>query len=443
MNNVHFKKNTHGKDGSFLKKNFFFITYSFIMALRPAMSEIKGNNLPRIKVTNQALIREAIYKFGPISRLDITKLLDLTFPTITTNISLMLEDGLLVEKCDDSSSSGRGRKTMLVDINPKSRLFMGIEMRRHASYAVIVDLKGNLISQKSVKRFHDDYEGSLEEACSLALVLLEESGMTWNDITGLGFCLPGIVDSKNGVLAIHPRFKWKGRNTKEDVRRATGYNGLITVVNNTCARVYGASLFNSSVFMGADHAAYMYAGTGIKCPLVFSLKNHFGSIVGEGEVGHMVVNVSGPLCECGNHGCLESYASENAILREADRMAVEHKSPLLSSLYSDHRLEIKDVLYGMDMGDRECIRIVTEALDYLSLAIANVNNFVKPDCVVVECKLFEREENKKIFEMALKRNLSWNSILDYNLSYVKCDEFNGALGSSAAAIRENLQLFME
>ena len=61
----------------------------------------------------------------------------------------------------------------------------------------------------------------------------------------------------------------------------------------------------------------------------------------------------------------------------------------------------------------------------------------------MECKLFEREENKKIFEMALKRNLSWNSILDYNLSYVKCDEFNGALGSSAAAIRENLQLFME
>ena len=105
------------------------------------MSEIKGNNLPRIKVTNQALIREAIYKFGPISRLDISKRLDLTFPTITTNISLMLEDGLLIEESDGSPSSGRGRKTMLVDINPSSRLFMGVEMRRHASYAVIVDLK--------------------------------------------------------------------------------------------------------------------------------------------------------------------------------------------------------------------------------------------------------------------------------------------------------------
>ncbi|MGN1178506.1 MAG: ROK family protein, partial [Candidatus Ornithospirochaeta sp.] len=277
------------------------------------MSEIKGNNLPRIKVTNQALIREAIYKFGPISRLDISKRLDLTFPTITTNISLMLEDGLLVEKSDESSFPiGRGRKTMLVDINPKSRLFMGVEMRRHASYAVIVDLKGNIISKKSLKSFNDDYEGSLSAACNLAFSLLEESGMNWSDITGLGFCLPGIVDSKKGVLEVHPRFKWKNRDTREDVRKATGYNGLITIVNNTCARVYGSSLFNSSVFKGADHAAYMYVGTGIKCPLVFSLRNHFGSIVGEGEVGHMVVNPSGPECECGNHGCLESYASENA-----------------------------------------------------------------------------------------------------------------------------------
>ena len=187
----------------------------------------------------------------------------------------------------------------------------------------------------------------------------------------------------------------------------------------------------------------MYVGTGIKCPLVFSLRNHFGTIVGEGEVGHMVVNPSGPECECGNHGCLESYSSENAILREARKAVSENKSPLLSSISSTRELEISDILSGMDQGDEECIRMVTNALEYLSLAIANVNNFVKPDCVVVECRLFEREENKAIFESALKRNLSWNSILDYNLSYVKSDEFNGALGSSAAAIRDNLQLFME
>ena len=121
----------------------------------------------------------------------------------------------------------------------------------------------------------------------------------------------------------------------------------------------------------------------------------------------------------------------------------ENRSPLLSSLSSSHDLEISDILYCMDQGDKECLEIVTNALEYLSLAIANVNNFVKPDCVVVECRLFEREENKRIFESALKRNLSWNSILDYNLSYVKSDEFNGALGSSAAAIKDNLQLFME
>lgn len=407
------------------------------------LSETIGNNLPRIKVSNQALIREAIYKFGPISRLDISNRLNLTFPTITTNISLMLSEGLLVEKDSSSSTVMRGRKTMLVDFDPKARIFMGVEMRRHASHVVIVDLRGNVLAFKSSMSFQDGYEEALKEACNLALSVLEENNMTWDDISGLGFCLPGIVDSAKGVLEIHPRFKWKGKNTKEDVRKATGYNGNITVINNTCARVYGASLFNNSVFKGADHAAYMYVGTGIKCPLVFSLKNHLGSIVGEGEVGHMVVNPSGPQCECGNHGCLESYASENAILREADRVAREGKSPILSSLYSDHTLTIGDLLYAMDQGDKTSIEIVTRALDYLSLAIANVNNFVKPDCVVVECKLFSREENKTIFEDALNRNLSWNSILDYDLSYVEYKVENGAMGAAAAAIKDNLQLFME
>ena len=105
-----------------------------------------GNNLPRIKVSNQSAIRETIYKFGPISRTDIANRLNLTFPTITTNINLMINEGLLEEKDSESIPGSRGRKTMLVDYVPSSRLFLGVEMRRHASYATIVDLRGRTLA---------------------------------------------------------------------------------------------------------------------------------------------------------------------------------------------------------------------------------------------------------------------------------------------------------
>lgn len=401
-----------------------------------------GNNLPRIKVSNQSAIREVVYKFGPISRMDISQRLNLTFPTITTNINLMIAEGLM-EESDKENSGGRGRKTMLVDFNPSSRLFLGVEMRRHASYAVIVDLRGNTISYKKRSVFHDGYEESLSEACSLALEMMEESSITWSMLSGFGLCLPGIVDPENGVLEIHPRFKWKEKNVREDVKRRTGTPLDVTVVNNTCARVYGASLFEHTVFKGADHAAYMYVGTGIKCPLVFSLRNHFGQIVGEGEVGHMVMNPQGPQCACGNHGCLESYASESAIVSAATKAAEEGRSELLKSLYMDHSLTFDDILYAEEQGDKETLEIVGKAVEYLSLAIANINNFVKPECVVVDCRLFVLEENRRMLEEDVKRNLSWSNLLDYDLSYIESKEDSGARGAAAAAIRDNLQIFIE
>ena len=402
-----------------------------------------GNNLPRIKVSNQSAIRETIYKFGPISRTDIANRLNLTFPTITTNINLMISEGLLEEKDSESIPGSRGRKTMLVDYVPSSRLFLGVEMRRHASYATIVDLRGRTLAYSYRKVFHDSYEGSMKEALDTALTMMDEKGYSWNDLSGFGFCLPGIVDAEKGILDIHPRFKWKELNVKEDVERATGCTVPITVLNNTCARVYGASLFNCEVFKGADYAAYMCVGSGIKCPLVFSLRDTFGTIVGEGEVGHMVMDPDGPVCRCGNHGCLESYASDSSLIDSAYRAIERGESTILEEMSKTRRITVDDIVTAEAMGDDFSLSLVTKAVKYLSLAIANANNFVKPDCTVVESRLFKIERNRKMLEEYVRSNLSWSSILEYDLSFVDYREEGGARGAAAAAIRDNLQIFME
>ena len=87
-----------------------------------------GNNLPRVKVQNQFSIKEIVYKFGPISRIEIAERLGLTLPTITTSVSSMIKNGLLKEVEQDHSVKSLGRRTMLVDINENSRRFMGIEI---------------------------------------------------------------------------------------------------------------------------------------------------------------------------------------------------------------------------------------------------------------------------------------------------------------------------
>ena len=84
------------------------------------MDKSLGGNLPRIKVQNQFAIKEVIYKFGPISRIEIAQRLGLTLPTITTSVSMMLKRGLLKEVDSSPNHKALGRKTMLVDINENS-----------------------------------------------------------------------------------------------------------------------------------------------------------------------------------------------------------------------------------------------------------------------------------------------------------------------------------
>ena len=104
-----------------------------------------GNNLPRVKVQNQFSIKEIVYKFGPISRIEIADRLGLTLPTITTSVSSMIKNGLLKEVEQDHSVKSLGRRTMLVDINENSRRFMGIEIRGGLSSASISMFRSSVL----------------------------------------------------------------------------------------------------------------------------------------------------------------------------------------------------------------------------------------------------------------------------------------------------------
>ena len=91
---------------------------------------VRGNNLPRVKISNQSSILRMIYHCGPIKRAEIAERLGLTLPTITTNINSMIADGIVMETgCAGELSGGLGRKARLVDIVPEARHFIGVEVQ--------------------------------------------------------------------------------------------------------------------------------------------------------------------------------------------------------------------------------------------------------------------------------------------------------------------------
>jgi len=402
--------------------------------------KVRGNNLPRIKTTNQFLIREAVYLKSPVSRIEIASDLGLTLPTVTTNISTLIEKGLMRELPEPVRTGSLGRRTMLVDVVPDARLFIGVEIRGTLRRSVVVNLRGKVLASGADDTFYTDYDLALESAVDITRKMISESGISLDRITAVGICIPGLVDSHEGVLGVHPGYQWEKKTVCKDFASKLGYSGDVRLENNAIARAYGISLFDHGKLKDASTFAYMFVAAGIACPLLSDVKNRFGTIAGEGEVGHMVMNPDGPECICGNHGCLETYASERIILQKAEECLKNGSAPVLKEIIeAGNPLDMTSVVESQKRGDPAIQKIISDAILYLGLAIANIDNFVKPECVVIECRLFDNPDNRESLMKIINNNLYRKTFNDYRFSFLQSDEYSGAKGAAAVAIKGDIE----
>ena len=266
--------------------------------------------------------------------------------------------------------------------------------------------------------------------------------MKKEDIKAVGLTIPGIVDREKNCLVIHPGYRWADKALSDDFRSHTGYEGEIHVENNTIARAYAMSLFSKDEISDVDSLAYMYVSTGIACPLLSSIGSRFGEVTGDGEVGHMVMNPEGPMCVCGNRGCLESYSSEKSIIDRAEHLS--SSSDILSLKRKEKgSLNIEDIVDAAQKGDEVSDSLIRNAIKYLALAIANINNFVRPECIAVECALFSKEEYRNLLLSTVQDNLYRIVNPKNRFIFLPKDELRGAKGAAAIAIMHSLEEYIQ
>ena len=115
-----------------------------------------------------------------------------------------------------------------------------------------------------------------------------------------------------------------------------------------------------------------------------------------------------------------------------------------SSIYQKKQfLDIADVLEASEKGDEEVKKIIFKAIRYLGLAIANIENFVRPEYMVIEGKIFDVEENRKVLMNVVYKNLYRGTFQDLKLHFKSSDDLSGAVGASAVAIKRDLESFLE
>jgi glucokinase len=189
-----------------------------------------------------------------------------------------------------------------------------------------------------------------------------ELGRSVGPVDSVGIALPGLFD-ENGVIVLLPNLygAWTGTPAREPLE--AGFDAPVRLINDGHAFALAESTLGAG--RGAANVMCVVCGTGIGGGLVLGGRLHLGPNLRAGEFGHHTVSEHGPLCECGNRGCLELYAGARAIAATAGAPSFH------------------DTVLRARAGDDAALHALARAGELIGLAIANVLIFLAPDRVVV------------------------------------------------------------
>lgn len=383
------------------------------------------------KLSNRSRILECIYRNAPIARTDIAEETEITPATVTANVTALLAEGVVEELGEifpEENSSGR--KRVLIDIIPSCAYSIGIEFTQKALVICITDLKGTILF-KQIKPFSEDLALRItDEIIEGTKALVLESGLGWNQFIGIGIAVPGHISQDQNSLVTN-RKTWDAFSPSK-IRQA--FPLPVACENNARCMALGEYLFDPG--NSPDSFAFFHVGLGMFCANMVEGDMFLGNNYVAGEIGHTIVNESGRRCECGKYGCLQTYSSENWLLKNA-RMAYRNTpNTILHSLVkNESQITIGTITNAYSMGDPVIGMYITDALKYLGITTSNIAIIMNPGKIFLHGQLFDNEDIRKELMDYIERQLLFvDSTYADNIEILPYHLTDGAAGASALAV---------
>ncbi|KHL17125.1 UNVERIFIED_CONTAM: ROK family transcriptional regulator [Mumia flava] len=331
----------------------------------------------RAETPTQSRILRLVRDEGPMSRVDLADRLAVSRTTVAAEVSRLVDLGL-AEDAGPAASRG-GRRSTMVDLDGRLR-FVGIDVRATSVHVAVTDGRLTVLSRTSqpsdVRR---GPELVLADALALTRKLLAEDGV--ERPAGVGIGLPGPVDFHAGVPVSPPIMPgWDGYPVRDALSRELGSPVLID--NDVNVMALGEQ--HNGVARGARDFLFVKIGTGIGCGIVVDGQLYRGADGCAGDIGHIGVAPSGPVCACGRVGCLEATFGGAALARDAAAAARDGRSEVLAArLAAEGGLRAEDVGEAVAQGDATARRLVVDGGRRVGSVLASLTSFFNPDLIVI------------------------------------------------------------
>ncbi len=264
----------------------------------------------QIKQNNQKLIYHYIYKNKQVSQQDIAYHLRLSRPTVTTNLTVLENDGLIC-KCGRIDTEFAGRKAAAYSIVPDFRISFGVEILKNEVKIIAVNLYGEKIGRVVYEILYENTEIYQKQICRKILEFKVSLGVNDEQVLGIGFAMQGLISPD---------------------RQTVLYGRILSCSGLSIASFTKYLPYPCSFIHDADSAAIseLWSSPGLQNAFYLSISKHLGSaVISRGEIltgkhghnstiEHIPMVPNGKLCYCGKHGCMETLCSLSALLGEKE-----------------------------------------------------------------------------------------------------------------------------
>ena len=279
--------------------------------------------------------------------------------------------------------------------NDKKDCVIGVDFGGTKILAGVFDAKFECIGRARVStkadRGTDEVIGRIARCVREAV---EECDLDLKQIKTIGIGAPGAVDSQSGKVIFAPNLGWNDVPLKKELEKLLERPVLLENDCNVCT----LGVYEVELKAKPRDVVGIFLGTGIGGGLILEGKLYSGFNRTAGEIGHMVLEVSGPKCGCGNKGCFEALASRTAIFRKIKEAVKEGQKTLLTEMLGPELEDLRsgDLRKAIKRGDKFVEHIVEEAAEYTGIAVSNLINILNPEVVVIGGGLMEQLEDEML-----------------------------------------------
>ncbi|MEU1277141.1 ROK family transcriptional regulator [Streptomyces sp. NPDC005805] len=334
--------------------------------------ETPGSQTSLHRANLERVVR-AVRMAGSLTQAEIARTTGLSAATVS-NIVRELKDGGTVEV---TPTSAGGRRARSVSLSGDAGIVIGVDFG-HTHLRVAIGNLAHQVLAEEAEPLDVDASSAQGFGRAEALVnrLVETTGIGRDKVIGVGLGVPGPIDVESGTLgstAILPG--WTGINPSEELSARLGVP--VYVDNDANLGALGEMVWGAG--RGAKDLAYIKVASGVGAGLVIDGQIYRGPGGTAGEIGHITLDESGPVCRCGNRGCLETFAAARYVL------------PLLQPSYGGD-LTMERVVQLAREGDPGCRRVVADVGRHIGSGVANLCNLLNPSRVVLGGDLAEAGE---------------------------------------------------